>query len=181
MSDHSFTLIRPATLADAPRMHAILHAAYRTEQGNAWTSEAQFVKGERISQTELEELIEGHSNVEPFLVAVQTSDHGSETIMGCIQIQRHDCADDEAMFGLFSVSPEAQGAGIGGKLVRAALLTMKQEMGIKRAKLWVLHPRTELIAWYQKLGFTPTGETRPFPATDLALRDLHFIVCAKDL
>lgn len=53
-------------------------------------------------------------------------------------------------------------------------------------KMTVVAQREELIAWYQRRGYTITGETRPFPydklVNSVALRDdLHFMVLTKTL
>lgn len=185
MPTQSPITIRRATIDDAPAMHAIIHAAYRTEHENAWTSEAHLVEGERISLAELRAILIDHADSEPFLVAEQGdaegAANGSTHIVGCIQIQTHGCADDEAMFGLFSVSPALQGHGVGGKLVRAALTLMKQDLGKRQAKLWVLNARTELIAWYEKLGFRHTEEKVTFAKPELAKQDIHFVVYAMAL
>ena len=50
----------------------------------------------------------------------------------------------------------------------------------------VMNIRATLIAWYERRGYTLTGETKPFPYDDQRfgrpLRDdLHFVVLQKDL
>jgi hypothetical protein len=49
----------------------------------------------------------------------------------------------------------------------------------------VLAPQDKLIAYYERRGFRPTGETRPFPADPTyarPLRDgLYFVVLEKSL
>ncbi len=47
-------------------------------------------------------------------------------------------------------------------------------------EMTVIHRRTELIAWYERRGYHPTGETRPFPV-DPPRPDLHFVVLEKGL
>lgn len=181
MSTPIHTTIRQGVPADAPALHAIIQASYRGTHENAWTNESHLVAGERIGLAELQSMLAGEADTQPFLVAQRIERDGAVKLLGCIQIQTHGCAQDEAMFGLLAVSPELQGCGTGGQLVRAALATMKQSMGKRHAKLWVLHARTELIAWYEKLGFRPTGETEPFPRPDLAKQDLYFDVYAMEL
>ena len=53
-------------------------------------------------------------------------------------------------------------------------------------EMTVIVQRTELIDWYGRRGYLPTGETRPFPATDPRFglpkrNDLAFAVLARDL
>jgi hypothetical protein len=50
----------------------------------------------------------------------------------------------------------------------------------------VIAQRPELIAWYRRRGYLPTGETRPFPYGEDPVgiprrSDLHFVVLAKPL
>jgi len=49
----------------------------------------------------------------------------------------------------------------------------------------VLAQQDKLIAYYERRGFTRTGETRPFPADPRYARprrdDLYFVVLVKDL
>jgi hypothetical protein len=53
-------------------------------------------------------------------------------------------------------------------------------------RMTVIRQRTELIAWYERLGYAATGEIVPFPYGDhrfgLPRRDdLEFIVLARTL
>jgi hypothetical protein len=53
-------------------------------------------------------------------------------------------------------------------------------------EMTVIAQRRDLIAWYQRRGWHPTGERRPFPYDDprfgLPLRDdLLFMVLAKEI
>jgi phosphate-selective porin len=53
-------------------------------------------------------------------------------------------------------------------------------------EMTVIRQRTELIAYYERRGYTLTGETRPFPLDDERFglpvtRDLSFVVLAKRL
>ena len=50
----------------------------------------------------------------------------------------------------------------------------------------VVQLRAELIAWYERRGYRPTGETRPFPYGDERFGtprrdDLQFVVLHKRL
>ena len=44
----------------------------------------------------------------------------------------------------------------------------------------VIDARSDLIAWYERRGYRPTGETRPFPI-DPPRPDLDFVVLEKGL
>ena len=40
---------------------------------------------------------------------------------------------------------------------------MSRAAGAGALRMEVLAPRSELLAWYQRRGYAPTGETAPFP------------------
>jgi hypothetical protein len=53
-------------------------------------------------------------------------------------------------------------------------------------KMTVLDVRDTLIAWYERRGYTPTGERIPFPYTNKSLGkplldNLSFVVLSKQL
>jgi hypothetical protein len=53
-------------------------------------------------------------------------------------------------------------------------------------RMTVIRQRTDLIAWYRRLGFEPTGETEPFPYGDDRFGrprrdDLDFLVLSRPL
>ena len=52
--------------------------------------------------------------------------------------------------------------------------------GARRMEMTVIHRRAELIAWYARRGYAPTGETRPFPV-DPPRPELAFVVLEKGL
>jgi GNAT superfamily N-acetyltransferase len=87
--------------------------------------------------------------------------------------------------GLLTVRPDLQNRQLGRTLLRAAEEFAK-ELGAHRIHMTVVNVRTTLIAWYERRGYTLTGETQPFPYGDerfgRPLRDdLHFVVLEKDI
>jgi len=79
-----------------------------------------------------------------------------------------------AMFGLFAVLPSYQSFGIGTLLVTHALSHMRTVWRCKTCVLWVLENRPEILAWYEKIGFKWTGETRPFVSPELLIQKADF-------
>ena len=61
-----------------------------------------------------------------------------------------------------------------------------REWGATRMELSVIDVRIELVDWYRRRGYEPTGEQQPFPYGDERFGrprrdDLRFVVLAKDL
>ncbi|HWM61016.1 MAG TPA: GNAT family N-acetyltransferase, partial [Rhizomicrobium sp.] len=61
-----------------------------------------------------------------------------------------------------------------------------KDAGAKRMRLTVIWVREALIAWYQRRGYIPTGETAPFPYDDdrwgrPTRDDLYFVFFDKIL
>lgn len=135
--------------------------------------------GERVTVDEINAFVKDTAN-KPLLYAFDRSTQPAQVI-GTLQIQPVAEAPAEAEIGLFSVSPEYQSRGVGGRLVRHAFETMKQK-GFSTAVIHVLESRVEILAWYKKLGFVETGERIPFIWPEmLKVADLHFLTLKKPL
>jgi ribosomal protein S18 acetylase RimI-like enzyme len=63
---------------------------------------------------------------------------------------------------MLTVDPHVQGQGVGKQLLATAD-QYAQEQGCSAITMTVVAQRPELIAWYERYGFRPTGETLPFP------------------
>ncbi len=87
--------------------------------------------------------------------------------------------------GLLTVRPAMQNRQLGRQLLAAAE-QYAQQRGATRIRMTVVNVRDTLIAWYERRGYTRTGETKPFPYGDerfgTPLRnDLEFVVLEKEL
>jgi ribosomal protein S18 acetylase RimI-like enzyme len=105
-------------------------------------------------------------------------------LLGCCRIERR--GPQRAYFGLFAVSPQQQARGLGRALLAEAERVARTEWASTTMEMTVIAQRPELIAWYQRRGYTVTGEQRPFPYGDeragLPKRpDLAFVVLEKKL
>jgi GNAT superfamily N-acetyltransferase len=105
-------------------------------------------------------------------------------LVGCCQLERR--ADDQAYFGMFSVRPTQQGQGRGRAIVAEAERVAREDWRATLMTMTVIRQRLDLIAWYERLGYQPTGETQPFPYGDdrygIPTRpDLEFVVLTKPL
>ncbi|MCR5872352.1 MULTISPECIES: GNAT family N-acetyltransferase [unclassified Sphingomonas] len=148
------TIIRPATAADLPRLHPVVERAYRGDSARqGWTHEADMLSDARTDLDTLATLIEGNSRL---LIALD-----GDTILGCVNVASR--GNGLAYLGLLCVDPEIQARGIGKQLIAAAEATARDSFAADRIEMTVIDRRVELIAWYERHGYTRSGETRPFP------------------
>ena len=169
MSDIAF---RAAILDDVAALHPLIERAYRGETAKAgWTHEADLLFDTRTSAEELSALIADPDRV--ILLA-----HQDDALIGCVQVAR--VGDDRAYLGMLTVEPILQASGLGRRLLDAAETEAVARFAACRMEMTVIHRRVELIAWYERRGYRPTGETRPFPV-DPPRPDLEFLVLEKGL
>ena len=171
-------VIRDAVASDIPALHALVESAYRGEASRAgWTTEADLLEGQRTDPDDLAAIL---SDPDQSLLTAWEGDR----LVGCILIARR--GDGIGYFGMLSVRPALQNAGLGRKLVQVAEQTMADRFGARRVRISVIPQRETLIGWYERLGYAATGETLAFPYGDerfgRPLRDdLGFIVMEKAL
>lgn len=146
--------IRPAVEADLARLHPVVERAYRGDSARAgWTHEADLVTGERTDLETLRSLLDGDSRL---LIALDGT-----TILGCVNVASR--GDGLAYLGLLCVDPTLQAGGIGKWLMAAAEATARDSLAATHIEMTVIDRRAELIGWYVRHGYAPSGETRPFP------------------
>ena len=151
--------VRLASADDVDAVVALAHSAYRGESSRAgWTTEADLLDGGRTDAPMVRDLIAAEGSM--ILVVDDPGEPGS--LLACCHLQRRP---DSAYLGLFAVSPGMQGRGVGTALLAAAT-GLARDWGVARLELTVLNHRPELLAWYERLGFTMTGKTVPFPYGD---------------
>ncbi len=92
-----------------------------------------------------------------------------------------------AWFGLLAVDIGSQNRGVGHQVLAYAERYARREWGSLRLEFDVVSTRAELIAWYTRQGYRPTGGTTPFPYNHhgdwkgVLRDDLHFITFGKDI
>jgi ribosomal protein S18 acetylase RimI-like enzyme len=177
MSHASSLPFRDATHADVTAIVALVESAYRGDVSRkGWTTEADLLDGQRTDPEGVRALIDRPGS------RVVLAERGGE-LVACAHIERHG---ESCYFGMFSVRPTTQGAGIGDQVLRECERIAAQEFACRRMDMTVIVQRAELIAWYERRGYARTGERKPFPYGDprfgLPKRDdLEFIVLAKAL
>lgn len=174
-------IFRKATPADVPSLRELVRSAYYSPQG--WTTEAGliFVDDRIDAQGMLAKIQEPNGQV---LVALSPPTE----LLGCCELVRLPAPSNAAYLGLFSVRPALQNGGIGRRLLAEAERVAREEMGVEVMEMQVLWMREELIAYYERRGYSVVeGETRPFPYEQLmnaregTRSDLYFVVLKKTL
>jgi ribosomal protein S18 acetylase RimI-like enzyme len=166
-------LIVPADVSDIPDILVLVNSAYRGEASKkGWTTEADLLDGIRIDDRSLREILIKQDAT--LLKYISQSDE----IEGCVYLEKYD---EDLYLGMLSVSPFKQSKGIGKQLLEASEEYARQE-GLKAVVMTVISVRTELIAWYERMGYKQTGELKPFPNDTrfgIPKQPLQFIVMKK--
>jgi len=171
-------MIRAAGDADIPALLPLIEGAYRGEGSRrGWTTEADLLGGQRTDAAALAEII-----ADPKQAILMAAVEGA--LVGSVLMA--DRGDGTGYLGMLSVDPTRQAGGIGKALVKAVEAGVVERFGARRIEMQVFWQRDSLIAWYERMGYRRTGETRPFPMDNprmgLPLRDdLWFVVLEKDL
>jgi len=161
---------------DIPSLVALMDSAYRGENSKqGWTSEADLFIGEkRTDETVISNLIKKPGAV--FLKYL--SEDG--TMEGCVFLHKKE---SRLYLGMFSVSPSAQGKGIGKKLLEAAD-EYAHTHNCDLIYMTVITIREELMRWYEKNGYQRTGKVLPFPVDErygIPKQPLEMMVLEKRL
>jgi ribosomal protein S18 acetylase RimI-like enzyme len=168
---------RAATAADIPAIVDLVTSAYRGDASRVgWTTEADFLDGNRIDPVVLQHDIE-----RPRSRVVLAERDG--TLLACAHVAEED---GHGYFGMFSVVPGLQNGGIGKLLLAECERIARDEWTLPDMHMTVIDIRDELIAFYERRGYRRTGVYKPFPHGDarfgIAKRDdLRFEVLEKAL
>jgi GNAT superfamily N-acetyltransferase len=169
---------RLATVADVPRIVRLIESAYRGDSSRAgWTTEADLLAGQRTDEADVTAAVTGQGS------RMLVGEDEAGDLVACFLVQHRGT---HAYFGMFAVSPAAQGAGLGKRALAAAEQMARDEFGLTTMHMTVIRQRADLIAWYVRRGYKQTGQMQPFPYGDLRfgepLRDdLEFEVLVKEL
>lgn len=168
---------RSAGVADIPAVVALVESAYRGEASRAgWTTEADLLEGRRTGEDDVGACIRRPDS----LILLAERDDPAE-LLACAHLAIEDGA---GYFGMFSVQPTLQGAGIGKALLAEAERVARDTWKLPAMRMTVIDLRDELIAFYERRGYRRTGITKPFPYGDERFglprrQDLRFEVLEK--
>ena len=168
---------RNATAADIPALIDLVTSAYRGDASRVgWTTEADILDGQRIDAAGIQGDLDRPRSV--ILLAEQNGQ-----LQACCHV-----ADENGhgYFGMFSVSPTAQGGGIGKHLLAECERIVRDDWQLPAMRMAVIDVRDELIAFYERRGYQRTGIKKPFPYGDARFGepkrdDLRFEVLEKPL
>lgn len=145
--------IAQANLKDVKELNKLINAAYRGEESKkGWTTEAEILGGIRIDEDALAQLL-----AKPEVNILKLSNLNGE-ILGtvCLEVKT-----SKLYLGMFAVSPIAQGNGIGKSLLMAAEHYALQN-NCTKIVISVISTRSELVNWYSRHGYVPTGGSVAF-------------------
>lgn len=153
-------------------LFSLINKAYEVEDGNTGVA---FKKMPRLLHPFDSGLDTAYKN-ERVLKAVNDTDD----IVGCVVFDLVEKNGFKYLyFGPFAVYPHLQGQGIGGLLL-AELRRIGLECGANYFEITVVNHRTDLLPYYQKLGFTIQEEV-PFEDIERITRPCTFFVMTKPL
>jgi GNAT superfamily N-acetyltransferase len=168
---------RLATPADATALAALVNSAYRGDSSRAgWTTEADLLGGQRTDADALTTAMD--TDGQAILLHEQ-----DRVPVCCVHLSR---TGGDCHLGMLTVRPLAQAKGLGRRLLEAAERWAADRWSSRFMYMTVIAQRPELVAWYERRGYSRTGERKPFPYDDerfgLPRRpDLVFEVLRKPL
>lgn len=148
------TPVRPATTADLAALRALVDLGYRGIAGApGWTHEGHLFDGPRTNVATLAALI-----ADPGQVILVHEAAG--VIIACVLVASGGTGI--AYLGLLCVDPRRQAAGLGRRMIAVAEDAAVRQ-GAHTMEMTVIDARSDLIDWYRRHGYVPTGDTRPLP------------------
>ncbi len=171
-------MLEPPRESDVPAIVDLVNRAYRGwGERRSWTVE-DFIAEPRVDEEEVRQDL-----TDPTVRLRIVRDEASGMPVATVRLQYE--GEGLWQLGMLSVDPARQKDGLGQRIMAAAEDIAREE-GARRMRLYVVHRRPELLAWYGRRGYEPTGETRPFPGQEGIgsvdpRNDLRFLLLEKSL
>lgn len=143
-------------LDDVKAITNISNKAYKGN-GQGWTDWAHLQNilqdVTRTNENDVQALMERY----PSVFVIYTGEDG--TLQGSLYLE--DIGEKKYHLWLMAVDPSRQNQGIGRKLLNGACEYSKQN-GYELIELLTSTSRVEVVAWYERCGFTKTGKVVQF-------------------
>ncbi len=173
---------RAAGHDDVDALVTLVESAYRGDASRVgWTTEADLLDGRRTGVDDIASCIDRDRSM--ILIGERDGE-----LLACAHVaaERSDDVGDVGYFGMFSVHPQLQGAGLGKAMLAQAERIAREQWQLPVMRMAVIDLREELIAFYQRRGYHRIGIFKPFPYGDerfgLPRRDdLRFEILEKTL
>ncbi len=169
-------IIKIAGQPNVEAVSSLVNSVYRGENSKkGWTTEADFLSGIRITQEKIKEIIELKSD--KIILAIFEG-----SIIGCVHLEN---TGTYSYLGMLSVDVNYQDKGIGKILINECERYTKEVLGLSEIRMKVISRRTELIEYYNRRGYSATGELEEFGAHGDTFGDtdekLYFQTLSKNL
>lgn len=147
-----------AELSDAQDVAALINSAYRGESSRVgWTTEADLLDGLRTTTQEVAAIIQRE---DAFMLVGVLRDE----IVATVCCERQSAyGKNIGHLGMIAVKPTLQNKGYGATMIQAAEAMLLREYKVVGFHMAVITLRTELVAFYERLGYQRTGEFKDFP------------------
>jgi GNAT superfamily N-acetyltransferase len=172
---------RIAILSDCESLNLLVNSGFRGESScQGWTTEDALVGGQRIDVQMLADMINDNTSV--ILVFFHPI---KKMLIGCVYL-KHKSAIKTAYLGILTVRPDLQTQGYGKFIMSVAENYVVNNWNVEYIEMTVIIHRTELIAYYNRRGYSNTGRREPFPIHDIRCgipkrTDLEFCVLQKSV
>lgn len=170
-------------LADFSAVVQLVNSAYRGDTSRqGWTTEAEYLDGQRTDEKSLAKELEGNHKT-----VLCVRNRLSSEIIGTVFLSRYtDEKGPGCYLGMLTVKPSLQNSGLGKWILAEVEKYAQQKWQAQRIQLGVLHPRHELMAWYERRGYSRTGELQDFPYDQEEFgqpktKGLHFVMFEKTI
>jgi ribosomal protein S18 acetylase RimI-like enzyme len=158
MSASDLLTYRLATVADCDSLAILVNDSYRSELAyQGWTNENELVDGLRTTLDDLLNII----NTIQSVILVFFDKTEPQILVGCVHL-KHKSEVKTAYLGMFVVRPDLQSRGYGKFIMSVAEEYVISKWNVDYIELTVISQRPELVAYYNRRGYTDIGQRRPF-------------------
>ena len=162
----------PAVAGDLPALFALVNEAYQGETG-----------GSGVAFKCTNRLLDADAELLPSIAAGRALKAlVGGALAGCICFEEQQAAAAAAPhmhFGPFAVAASAQGRGVGRAFLEA-LYARARARGIRYVDIEVVTWRTDVMPWYERMGYVRFG-TGDVPAPERLARPASFVLMRLDL